>query len=66
MAADRTPNMMPANTNAEVDAAFDDAVRTLDKAEAEGVIRSERDMLTTAAGLMDDTARRTRPPFLPQ
>lgn len=66
MAADRTLDMTPANTNAEVKEALEDAARDIGKAEGVNLIRSERDMLTTAAGLMDDTARRTRPPFLPQ
>ena len=64
MAAEKTLNMTPANTNAEVDAVFDDTVRALDKVEAAEVARSEQDMLDRAVGLMDDIERRTWPPLM--
>lgn len=66
MATGRTVNMTPANTNAEVDVAFDDTVRDLDTAETTNQTRSEQDMLNTAVDAMDDTDRRMWPPFMPR
>lgn len=66
MAADRTPNMTPANTNAEVKEALEDAARERDRVAGTNPIRSEQNMLDRAVDSMDETARRTRPPFRPQ
>lgn len=66
MAADRTPNMTPANTNAEIKEALEDAARKRHGASGMNLTRSEQNMLDTAVDSMDETERRMWPPLMPR